>query len=359
MSYCKITFCGLNSCKLVNNLCNCGIQVVNFQKQGQTCLLTVRQKHYRRVVAYLNEKCYNIVKVEHFGAFQRKNFAKRHFVAIAMIFLFVVAVAVTSNFCCKIKVVGDFDEQLVLNELANCGVRLGTNLSKTDVTAIQNALANKLDAMYVVLTVKSSTLHVQAVAKRVANTPVDMHAPRDIVATSDGVVDYLLCEQGTPLVGVGDTVKKGQTLISGVRTFGDGSTEQVYAVGKVVLTLSKQGFAPYTGVLMQSQPTGKKQTVTKVVLFGKSYGKSCVFDNYTTSITSKFLYPLNVQIQKVTYYQTCQVAVFATLQECLPTLYQQSLQLATQDCPFAVTNTTFQVSQKGVIATVFGKLEIF
>ena len=185
-----------------------------------------------------------------------------------------------------------------------------------------------------------------------------MHKRRDIVATCDGVVQSVLCEQGTPIVKVGDVVKIGDVLIEGTRRFNDDTCEDVYALGKVVLVQSVSAFVPYTGTKTELQPTGNCQTFTQVVLFGKTYGKVCNYTNYQVETKSTYLHPLNLCVQRVTYHEMALVTVKATFDECLPQLTQQSLQLAQSKCNFVVTNTQFVTSNGGVTAILQGQREL-
>ena len=72
------------------------------------------------------------------------------------------------------------------------GVKIGSNLSRIDVGALENTLANDVGAMYAVVTRSGSALYVNVVAKKEIDPPVDMTKRRDIVATREGVVTSVL-----------------------------------------------------------------------------------------------------------------------------------------------------------------------
>ena len=355
MSYTKVTFCGLNVARLLNYLCKSGIQLHDVTKQGQTYSITIDYLHQKTLLAILQQRCYNVIKVENLGSVVRRDFVKRHFVLVLAFILMVVGCGVLSNVCCKIVVTGHVPQDVVLEQLTSIGVKLGTNLSNVNIDHLENALATRLDVMYAVVTRKGSVLYVDTIAKKQIDKPLDMHKRRDIVATCDGIVQSVLCEQGTSVVQVGDCVKTGQVLIEGLRHFNDDTTQEVYALGKVVLLQSVSGFAPYTGTKTELQPTGNKQTFTQVVLFGKTYGKVCNYTNYQVETKATFLHPLNICVQRVTYHQMAFVTVQATFDECLLELTEQSLQLALAKCDFAVTNTQFVSSESGVTAILQGQ----
>lgn len=355
MSYTKVTFCGLNIARLLNRICKDGIKIISVTKCGQICTVSVPLKHKKCLLKLLKNNGYKVTDVQNYGTATVWSFCKTHFVIVFALIFSIVACAVLSNYCCKIVVSGDLPSDIVINQMQSLDVVIGTNLRKLNVDVLENALATNLNVTYAIVTRKGSVLYVQTVAKKQIDAPIDMHKRRNIVATCDGVVQSLLCEQGTPLVKVGDVVKKGDVLIVGERRFNDGTTQDVYALGKVVLTRTVTAFAEYVGTKTELQRTGQSQTSTHVVLLGKSYGKECAYDSYQTDVKSTFLYPLNLQILHITYYQTALVTTQATLDECVTQLMQQALEQAMHNCDFAVINTQFVTSAKGVTAILQGQ----
>ncbi len=358
MSYTKVTFCGLNIVRLLNYLCKSGLKLLSVTKCGQTCTITVQHKDAKALLGILSDRNYAVTQVQNFGSTTWLAFAKGHFVLILAIILMVVGCAVLSNVCCKIVVTGDVATDVVVAQMDALGVNVGTNLKGINIDHLENALATRLDVMYAVVTRKGSILYVDTIAKKQINKPIDMHKRRDIVATCNGVIKSILCEQGTPLVKAGDIVKTGDVLIAGVRQFNDDTQEDVYALGKVVVVQSVSAFAPYTGIKTQLQPTGNSQTFTQVVLFGKTYGRVCSYTNYQVETKTTYLHPLNLCVQRVTYHEMALVTVQATFDECIADLTQQSLQLALSKCNFVVTNTQFVTSNGGVTAILQGQREL-
>ena len=358
MSYTKVTFCGLNVARLLNYLCKSGFKILSVTKCGQTCTITVQHKDAKGLLRVLHERCYIVTHVQNFGGVSCLTFAKRHFVLLVAILLMVMGCGILSNSCCKIVVTGDVDADVVVAQMDALGVNIGTNLKGVNIDHLENTLATRLDVMYAVVTRKGSVLYVDTIAKKQIDKPIDMHKRRDIVATCDGVVQSVLCEQGTPIVKVGEVVKAGDVLIEGTRHFNDDTFEDVYALGKVVLVESVSAFVPYTGTKTELQPTGNSQTFTQVVLFGKTYGKVCNYTNYQTEVKNTYLHPLNLCVQRVTYYEMALVTVKATFDECIAELTQQSLQLAQSKCNFVVTNTQFVTSNGGVTAILQGQREL-
>ena len=354
---CAITFEGLNVARALNQLSKI-TTLLDVKKQGKCCQITVPSASCKQVVAFLQEKCYNITEIRHLGLDGAKIFLRKHFVLPVFMLLAVVLFVVSSNFCWNVEVIGDYDTATVISALKELDVGVGRSLFGFSADKLENQLAVKLDAMYAVVNRKGSALYVNVVKTKQVDTPIDMHARRDIVATVDGTVTDILCEQGTPVVKVGDVVKKGDVLILGLRTFADQTTADVYALGYVTLEQSVSAFAPYTGYANKTVETGKTFKTNHVVLFGNVYGKKPPFESYREKYVTVRLYPLNLEIRRVTYFETQTVSLPATFEECVEQLKTQALEIATANANFVVTRTDFQIGEKGVTATLYGAIQI-
>ena len=355
---CKITFEGLNVSRFVAKLTSSGTCIYAVERQGKKWAIEVDATCAKQTVALLREKCYNITNIEYFGASAVAKFLKKRFVLPIVCLLCVMLLVLSSQFCWKIVVTGDFDAELVQTSLNNAGVKIGANLSRIDVGVLENTLANDIGAMYAVITRSGSVLYVNAVEKKQIDPPVDMTKRRDIVATQSGKVTAVLCEQGNALVKVGDYVKAGDVLIEGRRVFNDGTGTDVYALGRVTLQLTATGFAEFTGQKTVTVETGETFTATGVVLFGKQYVKACPFESYTVSTVVTKLQPLNLAICKNIYRETRTVTVDATLEECLDELKARSYELAMANCNFQPLDVEYSVSDKGVTATLYGAVQM-
>ena len=157
---------------------------------------------------------------------------------------------------------------------------------------------------------------------------------------------------------MGDYVKVGDMLIEGRRVFNDGSSNDVYALGRVTLQLTATGFAQYNGQRTVTVETGEVFTCTGVVLFGKQYSRACPFESYVVSTVVTKLQPLNLQIVKNIYRETRTVTVAATIEECKEELKANSYEVAKSKCDFEILDVVYTVSANGVTATLYGEAQI-
>ena len=355
---CEITFEGLNIGRLLTLLNKSNITLYKVDRDGKRCVIRVPSSRAKHTIALLQERCYNIIGIKYFGFSAAAKFVKFRFVLPIFCLLMVVVLALSSHFCFKIVISGDYDSDVVQQALTDCGVAIGCNMSKLNVDVLENTLANKMNAMYAIVTRSGSVLYVNVVAKKQIDPPIDMTARRDIVATSAGVVTSIVCEQGNALVHVGDTVSVGDVLIEGKRVFNDGTFESVYALGKVTLQITATGFAEYTGYMSKTVETGNVFNCTGVVLFGKLYAKACPFEQFALDTNSQYIYPLNLEIVHNTYRELKTVSVSASLEECLDELQSVALTQAKANCNFTVIDTRYVTQTNGVTAILYGEILI-
>lgn len=353
----RITFEGLNLARTICALSQ-NFSLFDVSRRGRECRITLNSTDLSKVVAFLGERCYNVTDIQKIGWNFVLFFMKKHFLLPVFCLLAVLSLFVSSNFCWEVQVCGDFSDEAVMSALDECNIGIGSELFDFSADELENRLCTKLDAMYAVVTRKGSVLYVNAVKKKTADEPIDMHSRRDIVATADGTVTELLCEQGYPVVAVGDFVHSGDVLIEGLRIYNDGTSEDVYALGKVVLELSSEGFAEFCGTATQTEDTGRTFCANSVELFGKSYGKLPSFESFRTEQTSVSLAPLNLTVRHIIYYETCRVTRTATFEECLDEMKSLALQEALQNANFVVKSVSYRITSAGVFATVCGVAEI-
>lgn len=353
----EITFEGLNIARTVTELSR-RFQLFDVERSGRKCKIAVSSTDFDKVVAFLRERCYNITKTNKLGLEFALSFVRTHFLLPVFFVLAFVMLFVSSNFCLRVEISGDFSAEQVSAALANCDIAVGTSLFGFSADEVENKLCTELGAMYAVVTRKGSTLYVNAVEKKSAFQPIDMNSRRDIVSDVNGKVVSVLCEQGVAAVKVGDIVHKGDVLIAGLRQFNDGTTADVYAMGKVSVELSAVGFAEFDGTVTKIEDTGRSFCATSVELFGKDYVRASPFESYRTEISEVRLSPLNLAVRRVTYVETCSVTTIASIEDCLDDLKAQALSTASQQADFFVTGIEYRVTANGVFATVFGEAEI-
>ena len=98
----------------------------------------------------------------------------------------------------------------------------------------------------------------------------------DIIASSDGTVESIITRKGTPKVKCGDTVKKGQVLVSGIiPIYDDGGTiidnKLVYADGDIILNTVHSYKDMFPVIYEDKQYTGRYKYEFKVYCDNKIF----------------------------------------------------------------------------------------
>lgn len=132
---------------------------------------------------------------------------------------FLVVLYFLSSFIWMVDIEGNLkvpDEKL-LNVLAKYGIRPGAFKKGLDISAIENRLVIDIpDIWWASIQIKGTKAIVKVVERAQPPPMVDKDLPCNIVASKDGIIHEMVVLEGQPMVKVGDTVKKGQLLVSGV-----------------------------------------------------------------------------------------------------------------------------------------------
>lgn len=312
------------------------------------------------VVQYLTDNNFCDIIVSTMGWYGIAEAIRRHAVLCAIVLLLVPVLWINSLYCNSIEISGDIDSDSVLDALADIGVAVGARIDNIDYDIVENHLASVLDLSYAVIEVIGNKLYVSTVDNTDDTPVIDYSQSRDIVASSSGTVTAISVVQGTAVVSVGQYVSVGDVLISGVRTYSDGTTTPIYAIGTVTAEVSVSSTVVYSGYMQQWQYTGNSVTVVAIDIANTTvYGGSCSYSNYDVSTSTTTLYPLAIEVTYYYYTEKISTSVAVTYEEYLDSMQQQALQEAMQSVYFTVDNTIYTtVRDSSVTVTLIGSIVI-
>lgn len=143
---------------------------------------------------------------------------RRRWGFVAGVTLAFLAVLILSRFVLVVEVTGNetVSTAVILSQLQRLGVRPGTYGPSLDRTALANeALLSLPDLSF--MAINLSGTRVEVVVREVQKPPkvLDEDVPADIVAAADGIILDIHTSVGRALFEDGDTVAKGEVLISG------------------------------------------------------------------------------------------------------------------------------------------------
>ncbi len=166
----------------------------------------------------------------------------------------------------------------IVEVAAEAGLRRGMAKEQLNAEAIRRHLLLRLDRL------AWATVDLQGTLAtiRVAEKTVGEAAPRPghVVAALDGVVERLVVRRGEPLVAVGETVRRGQILISGLLLPGTpayearvaaGQPPVVAAQGEVIARVWVTGYGEARLVERVEEPTGRRAWAVEVNVFGRRW----------------------------------------------------------------------------------------
>lgn len=185
---------------------------------------------------------------------------KKRKVFVAGLVICLIFWMMTTRFIWDIEIEGNYSltDDVLMDYLKSQDVHTAMKKSKLQIEELERRLREEYDIItWASLKVDGTTLIIQIRENEIPeyDTDVtngkdagmpgdDMYAGKDIVASKDGVVVYIITRKGVPQVSVGDSVVKGQVLVNGaVPVYNDDSTIRKYqyyeADADIMLTYEK------------------------------------------------------------------------------------------------------------------------
>lgn len=179
------------------------------------------------------------------------------------------------------RIIWDFDitgnertpDSEIIAALEAVGCSSGTLISDLDFGLIQNnCLMGENELSWISVNMDGNLARVEVREKRIV--PIKYKPTEgmfaNIIAAEDGVIELCRVKNGKAVVYPGNTVRKGELLITGVIDIGETGVRYEYAEGEVMATVYREieSFVPFS---MQNQElTGEKKTEYQLKFFGKS-----------------------------------------------------------------------------------------
>jgi len=166
-----------------------------------------------------NDRKIEINKNEVFGLPKIiSNYRKR--IGILIGFVLICAITfISGRFVWDIRVSGceKTNVNMIINELKSQNFRLGTYLPGIDVDIIENAvLINSPDISWIAINLKGTVAYVEIREKEIVPENTESNTPANLIASRDGLIEYFEISRGNTAVKIGQNVRKGDLLVSGI-----------------------------------------------------------------------------------------------------------------------------------------------
>lgn len=188
--------------------------------------------------------------------------------------VFVTAFYLLISFIWSIELIGNkkIETGFILQRLETFGVKPGVIKYGIDTEKIANGMMLDINELaWIGVSIKGTKLKVEISERVKPPDLVPKQIPCNIIAKRDGVIKNVIAKAGQEKVKEGDTVVKGQVLISGTVDNKDTKIEprQVHAIGTIKARTWYEKESPVKTKVIEKQRTGR------------------IKDNYSTNIFTK------------------------------------------------------------------------
>lgn len=274
---------------------------------------------------------------------------KHRYMFIVGFVLFFFIIYALSSFIWIVEISGDarVPGEFILQELSKSGLKPGVQRKDLSLRAIESDMLMKLPELsWIGIDIQGTKAVVRVVEAVMPPPRVDMNTPCDVIAAKDGVISKLIVLQGQAVVKPGQTVKKGQLLITGVIKKEGVDTRYVHAMGEVWAHRWYEGHAQLPIVSVQKKRTGRV-TTRKYMLIGNKkiniYNPPITYDSYDKiDVVELSLDKVPVKIVTEQYYETVEQTTTADIES----LRQQLQQLAADDAAKHMDQGAGQITDK-------------
>jgi similar to stage IV sporulation protein len=228
--YVEVLVRGAQLEKLLNLLTNSGLYLWDVKRLGNGVIqLKIRSYGFLRI-RRLIRRTHSTVRIyrKRGWPFIRRKLGRRKMFWIGAV-AFMTLLFYLSSLVLFIKVDGfaGGERKLLLTNLSGLGLKPG--ITRQDLLAKKSLIEREVmmhtpGAVWLGITVQGVVAEVKVVKRKIAPAPL---GGCDIIAAHDGVISKLVVVRGVPVVKEGDTVARGDLLISGVEWLKDSESENL------------------------------------------------------------------------------------------------------------------------------------
>lgn len=141
-----------------------------------------------------------------------------------------------TGFIWEVEIVGNttVNVETFTEELEEYGVKVGVRRDSIDIRAVEKRLDDDYpEFAWISLNISGGKAQIQLRDAEFEKTEIDHSKPFNIVAKKNGTITLVKGYYGENVVKAGDSVAQGSLLISGIKTYSDGSENFFQAKGEV------------------------------------------------------------------------------------------------------------------------------
>ena len=190
--------------------------------------------------------------------FMRRN--KKRVGILAGAVVSAAVIFILSQFVWSVSVVGNttLEDDYILSSFEEYGIKVGARMSSLDLkSAAQSVIKDIGKLSWATVNRKGTVLVIEVRERTEAPEMYDSDTPTNLVATEDGVILSIDILYGSAEVKAGSAVVKGDLLISGIMSHGDGRETAIHADGHVKALTKKTNLFSSSDFLLFEQISEK------------------------------------------------------------------------------------------------------
>ncbi len=188
---------------------------------------------------------------------------------------------------------GNIKAKAILDELEGAGLKVGVRKTKIDKREVENrALVNLPDLTWIGVEIKGTKAYV-TVSERIAEPEfINIEEPCNIIASKNAVIDKILVLNGDGIVKDGDTVEKGQLLVTGIIERENADARYVHAMSKVFAKTWYEDVEEIPLKQIEYKNSGKTKKIYSMEFLGKNVRKRLIipYVDYNKSIMEDYIF---------------------------------------------------------------------
>ncbi len=220
-----------------------------------------------------------------------KRLKKRKWFLVGLTAFFLL-LAIMNQFIWKIELTGceTVSAGRVREALSECGLKVGAFRPFLDEKQLQNQMLVKMPELSWLWADKSGSKVIVQVKERASKPDIfDKNAFCNIKAVKDGVIDSMIVRNGTPMVALGDTVRAGDILVSGLILSEKGvEPRKVHSDAEIYARVWYEKTKAFSLWNRKVNETGKKEKKYTLHIFGWNinlfFNDKPGFDEFTEEI---------------------------------------------------------------------------
>lgn len=320
--YAIIRIEGLSIERFLNLVISKNIYVWDVKRTDHTTIIAkISLKGFKLLLPYTKVTNCRVLIVEKIGLPFIIFYLRRRKMLVMGALTCIILAYIFSMFIWSVEIVNpkNVDENSIIAELDKLGLKAGVSKSAVDIPKIQQEfLIDMKNIAWIGIDIKGTKAIVKVVEKTAPPAILQNDVPCNIIAKKDGIIYKMTVLEGDAVKKVGETVKTGDVIVSGIVERPNTETRFVHSSGTILARTWYEGYADVSLTQQKYKRTGKKITVTKISMGNSNLtlsSRKIDFKNYDKKV--KFITSNNspIKIISETYYETVPVEKKLTKEE--------------------------------------------